>query len=71
LNPDKFSALNTYTANLITQASNFDPIIGQEIEINRVIKILSIRVKNSVVFIKKPSIGQTSIVEAVAKNLRL
>ncbi|XP_039161207.1 chaperone protein ClpB1-like [Eucalyptus grandis] len=68
-NPDKFSPLNTFAADLVAQASNFDPIIGRDIEINRVIKILSRRVKNSAVLIGKPGVGKTSIVEAVANRI--
>lgn len=46
-----------------------DPVIGRDIEIQRVIQILSRRTKNNPVLIGKPGVGKTAIAEGLAQRI--
>jgi len=46
---------------------NLDPVIGRQMEINRIIQILSKRTKNNPVLIGDPGVGKTAIVEGLAQ----
>src|SRR5690606_11359449 len=46
-----------------------DPIIGREMEIERVAQILSRRKKNNPVLIGEPGVGKTAIVEGLALRI--
>lgn len=46
-----------------------DPIIGRDIEIRRVIQILSRKTKNNPVLIGDPGVGKTAIVEGLAQRI--
>ena len=46
-----------------------DPVIGREEEINRVIQILSRRIKNNPVLIGEPGVGKTAIAEGLAQRI--
>ena len=46
-----------------------DPVIGREVEINRVIQILSRRTKNNPCLIGEPGVGKTSVVEGLANMI--
>ncbi|MFA6081982.1 MAG: ATP-dependent Clp protease ATP-binding subunit [Patescibacteria group bacterium] len=60
-----------YATDLTDQArkGELDPVIGREIEIDRVIKILSRRTKNNPVLIGEPGVGKTAIVEGLAQRI--
>ena len=47
----------------------FDPIIGREEEINRVMQILCRRTKNNPVLIGEPGVGKTAIAEGLAQKI--
>ncbi|MDW7659094.1 MAG: ATP-dependent Clp protease ATP-binding subunit, partial [Bacillota bacterium] len=47
----------------------FDPIIGREEEINRVMQILCRRTKNNPCLIGEPGVGKTAIAEGLAQKL--
>ncbi len=47
----------------------FDPIIGRDIEINRVIQILSRRTKNNPCLVGDPGVGKTAIAEGLAQKI--
>ncbi|MDD4461755.1 MAG: ATP-dependent Clp protease ATP-binding subunit [Eubacteriales bacterium] len=49
--------------------SRFDPIIGREEEINRVMQILCRRTKNNPVLIGEPGVGKTAIAEGLAQRI--
>ena len=51
------------------RAGKLDPVIGREMEIERVIQILSRRTKNNPVLIGEPGVGKTAIVEALAQRV--
>jgi ATP-dependent Clp protease ATP-binding subunit ClpC len=65
------SALFMFTTNLTDKknAKNFDPIIGREKEIERLMHILSRRTKNNPVLVGEPGVGKTAIVEGFAKRI--
>ena len=44
----------------------YDPIIGRDDEIRRVIQILSRKTKNNPVLIGEPGVGKTAVVEGIA-----
>ena len=49
--------------------NHFDPIIGREKEIERIIQILSRRTKNNPVLVGDPGVGKTAIVEGLAQKI--
>ena len=61
-------ALTKYGRDLTAQAKNgeLDPVIGRQIEIDRVIQILSRRKKNNPILIGEPGVGKSAIVEGLA-----
>lgn len=48
--------------------NKFDPIVGRDKEIERVIQILSRRTKNNPVLVGDPGVGKTAIVEGLAQK---
>lgn len=62
---DKFSRDFTKMA----QESKFDPIVGRDKEIERVIQILSRRTKNNPCLVGDPGVGKTAIVEGLAQKI--
>ncbi|MDP3941591.1 MAG: AAA family ATPase [bacterium] len=64
-------ALQKYTINLTdnARAGKIDPVVGREIEIRRVMEILSRRTKNNPVLIGDPGVGKTAIVEGLAQKI--
>ena len=51
------------------KAGKFDPVIGREKEIERVIQILSRRTKNNPVLLGEPGVGKTAIAEGLAQEI--
>lgn len=49
--------------------ADIDPVIGRDIEINRIINILSRRTKNNPILIGEPGVGKTAIIEGLAKKI--
>ncbi|MFQ5670409.1 MAG: ATP-dependent Clp protease ATP-binding subunit [Acidobacteriota bacterium] len=47
----------------------FDPLIGREAELERMIQVLSRRRKNNPVLIGEPGVGKTAIVEGLAQRI--
>ncbi len=47
----------------------FDPVIGRDTEIERVIQILSRRTKNNPCLIGEPGVGKTAVVEGLAQKI--
>ncbi|MCA9365454.1 AAA family ATPase [Candidatus Kaiserbacteria bacterium] len=71
--PKKFRALTKYTRNLtkLAQENKLDPVIGRDIEVQRVIQILSRRTKNNPVLIGEAGVGKTAIAEGLAQQIVL
>ncbi|MHB1454953.1 MAG: ATP-dependent Clp protease ATP-binding subunit [Saccharofermentanales bacterium] len=63
--------LDKYGRDLTKAAANgeFDPIIGREQEIERVMQILCRRTKNNPVLIGEPGVGKTAIAEGLAQKI--
>ncbi len=63
--------LDQYGVNLTKNAKDgkLDPVIGRDIEIARVIRILNRRTKNNPVLIGEPGVGKTAIAEALATRI--
>ncbi len=51
------------------RASKLDPVIGRDGEIERVIQVLSRRMKNNPVLIGEPGVGKTAIVDGLAQQI--
>lgn len=71
--PKKFRTLAKYTRNLteLAKENKVDPVIGRDIEIQRVIQILSRRTKNNPVLIGEAGVGKTAIAEGLAQQIVL
>ena len=63
--------LNQYGTDLTKKASEgkIDPVIGRNDEIERLIQILSRRIKNNPCLIGEPGVGKTAIVEGLAERI--
>ncbi len=53
----------------LAEDGKLDPVIGREMEIERVIQILSRRTKNNPALIGEPGVGKTAIVEGLAQRI--
>lgn len=65
------TALDKYGHDLTKQAEKglLDPVVGREVEIERVIQILSRRKKNNPILIGEPGVGKSAIVEGLAIHI--
>lgn len=63
--------LEKYTQDLtqLAKENKLDPVIGREMELRRVMQILSRRTKNNPVLIGEPGVGKTAIVEGLAQMI--
>lgn len=73
-NPGKIgttTALDKYGHDLTKQAKDgrLDPVVGREVEIERVVQILSRRKKNNPILIGEPGVGKSAIVEGLALRI--
>ncbi len=71
-NPEgAYEALQKYGTDLVEQArrGKLDPVIGRDVEIRSVIRILSRKTKNNPVLIGEPGVGKTAIVEGLAHRI--
>lgn len=51
------------------EQGKLDPVVGRQVEIERVIQILSRRTKNNPALIGEPGVGKTAIVEGLAQRI--
>ncbi len=71
-NPEgKYQALERYAKdyNELARKGAFDPVIGRDEEIRRIMQVLSRRTKNNPVLIGEPGVGKTAIVEGLAQRI--
>ena len=63
--------LNNFGRDLteLAKSGKFDPVIGREKEIERVIQILSRRTKNNPVLLGEPGVGKTAVAEGLAQEI--
>jgi ATP-dependent Clp protease ATP-binding subunit ClpB len=68
---DKYQALKRYGKdfNELASKGSFDPVIGRDEEIRRIMQVLSRRTKNNPVLIGEPGVGKTAIVEGLAQRI--
>jgi ATP-dependent Clp protease ATP-binding subunit ClpC len=53
----------------MAHSAQFDPLIGREKEVERIIQILSRRTKNNPILLGEPGVGKTAIVEGLAQRI--
>lgn len=63
--------LQEFTRDLTADAANgkFDPLVGREQEVERIIEILCRRTKNNPVLIGEAGVGKTAIIEGLAQRI--
>ncbi len=63
--------LDSFSRDLTQMARDgkLDPVIGREIEIERVIQVLSRRTKNNPCLVGEPGVGKTAIAEGLAQRI--
>jgi ATP-dependent Clp protease ATP-binding subunit ClpC len=66
----KTPALDAFGRDLteLAREGKLDPVIGRDLEIERVVQILCRRTKNNPVLIGEPGVGKTAIVEGLAQR---
>lgn len=64
----QYEALKKYGRDLVNDVASgkIDPVIGRDIEIRRIMEILSRKSKNNPVLIGDPGVGKTAVVEGLA-----
>lgn len=69
--PKRMMALTKFTRSLTKLAAEnkLDPVIGRDVEINRMIQILSRRTKNNPILIGEAGVGKTAIAEGLATRI--
>ena len=71
-NPEAtYDTLEKYGYDMVERARDqkLDPVIGRDVEIRNVIRILSRKTKNNPVLIGEPSVGKTAAVEGLAQRI--
>lgn len=71
-NPEvTYDTLEKYGYDMVERArqQKLDPVIGRDIEIRNVIRILSRKTKNNPVLIGEPGVGKTAVVEGLAQRI--
>lgn len=65
------SNIDEYCVNLVelAKANKFDPVIGRDEEVRRVIQVLSRRTKNNPLLTGEPGVGKTAIIEGLALRI--
>jgi len=63
--------LNEFSRDLseLAERQVFDPLIGREAEVDRMIQVLSRRRKNNPVLLGEPGVGKTAIIEGLATRI--
>ena len=69
--PAELATVSQYCHDLVAmaRANKFDPVIGRDEEVRRVIQVLSRRTKNNPVLIGEPGVGKTAIIEGLAQRI--
>eukprot|EP00941_MAST-03F_sp_MAST-3F-sp1_P004132 g4132.t1 len=68
---EEFFALESYAYDLVSMAEegSLDPIVGRDVEIRRVVQVLSRKKKNNPVLVGEPGVGKTALVEGLAHRI--
>lgn len=69
--PEKTPLVDQLATDLtsLAEEGKLDPVIGRQMEIERVIQILARRTKNNPALIGEPGVGKTAIVEGLAQKI--
>ena len=69
--PKKFRNILKYTRNLtkLAREDKLDPVIGRDVEIMRIMQVLSRRTKNNPILIGEAGVGKTAVVEGLANRI--
>jgi len=69
--PSKTQTLNQFAVDLTAMARvcKLDPVIGRDVEIQRVMEVLTRHTKNNPVLIGNPGVGKTTIVNGLAQRI--
>ncbi|MEX0931125.1 MAG: AAA family ATPase [Candidatus Paceibacterota bacterium] len=67
----KMRSISKYTRSLtqLAKENKLDPVIGRDMEITRIIQILSRRTKNNPILIGEAGVGKTAIAEGLANRI--
>lgn len=67
----KTDPLEMFTTDLVDRAirGRLDPLIGREVEMDRIIQVLCRRRKNNPVFVGDPGVGKTAMAEGLAQRI--
>jgi len=67
----KYRSLEKYGRDLteLARQGKLDPVVGREVEIKRVIQVLSRRTKNNPVVVGEAGVGKTAIAEGLAQKI--
>ena len=65
------SALDTFSSDLneLAKAGKIDPLVGRDLEVERVIQVLCRRRKNNPLLVGESGVGKTAIAEGLAKRI--
>ncbi|MEA2007687.1 MAG: Clp protease N-terminal domain-containing protein, partial [Chloroflexota bacterium] len=69
----KYQALEKYSRDItqLAREGKLDPVVGRDVEILRVVQILSRRTKNNPVLIGEAGVGKTAIIEGLAQKIAM
>ena len=69
--PPQADPLEAFAANLMTRAANgeIDPLIGRQLELERMIQVLCRRRKNNPLLVGEPGVGKTALAEGLALRI--
>lgn len=69
--PAKTPILDDFSRDLTALASRglLDPVVGRDLKVGRVVRILARRTKNNPILVGEPGVGKTAVVEALAQLL--
>jgi ATP-dependent Clp protease ATP-binding subunit ClpA len=69
--PPTTDALEAYATNLMTKAAagQIDPLIGRQLELDRMIQVLCRRRKNNPLLVGEPGVGKTALAEGLALRI--
>ncbi len=68
---DTYDALEKFGYNLVQRAreQKLDPVIGRDMEIRNIVRILSRKTKNNPVLLGDPGVGKTAAIEGLAQRI--
>lgn len=68
---EHYESLEKYSTDLtmLAREGQLDPVVGRDVEIMRVMRILSRRSKNNPVLVGEPGVGKTAIAEGLAQKI--